>query len=75
LSSSFSAIPQERKASNACIENLQIARERFSGKQQRSTPNLSDGDEGRTSDDEIVHLNSFKPQPKLIHNIPDGQQQ
>jgi hypothetical protein len=25
------------------------------------------------SDDEIVHLNSFKPQLKLIYNIPDGQ--
>jgi len=56
--------------------NLQSARETFSGKWWRSTPaesNLSDGNEERMSDDEIVHLNSFKPQPKLIYNIPDGQ--
>ena len=69
-------MPRKRKASKACIENLQSARETSSGKQQRSTSaesNLSDSDEGRMSDDEIVHLNSFKPQPKLIYNIPDGQ--
>jgi hypothetical protein len=69
-------MPRKRKASKARIENLQAARETFSGKRRRSTPaesNLSDGDEGRMSDDEIVHLNSFKPQLKLIYNIPDGQ--
>jgi hypothetical protein len=69
-------MPWKQKALKACIENLQAARETFSGKQQRSTPaesNLSDGNEGRISDDEIVQLNSFKPQLKLIYNIPDGQ--
>ena len=50
---------QKRKASKACIGNLQSTRETASGKWRRSTPaesNLSDRDEGRTSDDEIVHL-------------------
>ena len=46
----------------ACTENLQAARETFSGKWWKSTPadsNLSDaGNEGRISDDEIV---CFKP--------------
>ena len=55
-------MPRKRKASRARIENLQVARETFSGKRRRSTTqsdsNLLDGSEGRTwmSDDEIVHL-------------------
>jgi len=68
-------MPKKRKASKARIENLQAARDTFSGKRRRSTPaesTLSDGDEGRASDDAIVHLNSFKTHPKLIHDIPDG---
>ena len=71
---------QKRKTSKAHIEILQIARKTFSGNQQRCTPgspadsNISDGDEGLASNDEIVLLNSFKTYPKLIHNIPDGQQ-
>ena len=71
-------MPWKQKASKACIKNLKSTRETASDKQQRSTPvesNLSESDEGRMSDDEIVHLDSFKPQPKLIYNIPDGQQQ
>ena len=69
---------QKQKASKACIGNLQSTRETASGKWRRSTPaesNLSDRDEGRTSDDEIVNLKFLKPQPKLIYNISDGQQQ
>lgn len=68
-------MPKRRKASKARIENLQAARDT---KRRRSTPaesTLSDGDEGRASDDAIVHLNSFKANPTLIHDIPDGQQQ
>ena len=71
-------MPRKRKVSKACIKNLQSTRETASDKQRRPTPaesNLSESDEGRMSDDEIVHLDSFKPQPKLIYNIPDGQQQ
>ena len=70
-------MPQKRKASKARIENLNSARKTSPGKRRKSTAvesNLSDGDEGRTSNDEIVYLNSSKPPPKLIYNIPDGQQ-
>jgi len=68
-------MPRKRKASKARTENLQAARETFSGKRRKSTPvdsNVSDGDEGRASDDEIVRFKSFKTHLKTLHNIPDG---
>jgi hypothetical protein len=72
-------MPRKRKASKARIENLQIARETFSGKRRRSTPgspadsDISDSDEGMASDDEIVLFYSFKTYLKLIQNILDEQ--
>ena len=69
-------MPWKWKASKACTENLQAARETFSGKWWKSTPadsNLSDaGDEGRISDDEIVCFKSFKTYLKPLYNVPDG---
>ncbi|KAF8802251.1 hypothetical protein BYT27DRAFT_6773843 [Phlegmacium glaucopus] len=51
---------QKRKASKAHIGNLQVARGSLPDKRWKSTPAESDLSDGRTSDDEIVHLNSFK---------------
>ena len=69
-------MPRKQKASRAHTENLQAARETYSGKRWKSTPadsNLSDtGNEGRTSDDEIVCFKSFKTHPKPLYNVPDG---
>ena len=80
--SKFPAMPQKQKAFKPHIE-IYKPLETSSGKWERSstqlaadlTPGLSDGDEGRTTDDEIVHLNSYKTHAKLICIIPDGQQQ
>ena len=47
-------MPQKVKASAAHITNLQVARDTFSDKQQKSTPVNSDFSEEKTSDDDIV---------------------
>ena len=69
-------MPQKQKAFRARTDNLQAARETYSGKWQKSTladSNLSDtGNEERTSDDEIVCFKSFKTHPKPLYNVPDG---
>jgi hypothetical protein len=50
---------QKRKASKARIGNLQAARGTLSDKRRKSTPADSDREEGRLSEDEIVHFRSF----------------
>ncbi len=54
-------MPRKKRASKACVRNVQGARDVLSGKRQKSTTTESDrDDERKSSGDEIVHLTLFK---------------